>query len=325
MITKVYNYLKENIKFFIFLIILFIVLTFKFPYYIDTPGGLLDVNDRVYIEDSYENEGSFNLAYVTEFDATIPTLIIAYFNDNWDILKKEDVTYNNETIEENQKRNKILLEESLNNSIIVGFNLAGEEVNVSDRKVYVTYVLEDAVTDLKIGDQIIKVNDKIVNSKEDVMNLIKEADELNIEVINDNNKYIRKAKKTDGVVGIIVTETKNVETEKEVKFDFKESESGPSGGFIMALATYDNLIEEDLTKGLKIVGTGTIDEKGNVGAIGGVKYKVKAAEKNKADIFFVPKDNYEDAIKVKNDSNLKIEIVSVTNINDAIEYLKAYE
>jgi len=265
------------------------------------------------------------LAYVTEFDATIPTLIIAYFNDNWDILKKEDVTYNNETIEENQKRNKILLEESLNNSIIVGFNLAGEEVNVSDRKVYVTYVLEDAVTDLKIGDQIIKVNDKIVNSKEDVMNLIKEADELNIEVINDNNKYIRKAKKTDGVVGIIVTETKNVETEKEVKFDFKESESGPSGGFIMALATYDNLIEEDLTKGLKIVGTGTIDEKGNVGAIGGVKYKVKAAEKNKADIFFVPKDNYEDAIKVKNDSNLKIEIVSVTNINDAIEYLKAYE
>jgi len=60
LITKVYNYLKENIKFFIFLIILFIVLTFKFPYYIDTPGGLLDVNDRVYIEDSYENEGSFN-------------------------------------------------------------------------------------------------------------------------------------------------------------------------------------------------------------------------------------------------------------------------
>lgn len=323
MITKVYNYLKENIKFFIFLIFLFIVFTFELPYYIDTPGGLLDVDDRVYIEDSYENEGSFNLAYVTEIKATIPTLIIAYFNDNWDILKKEDIMYSNETIEENKKRNKILLEESLNNSIIVGFNLAGEEVIVSNRKVYVTYVLEGAKTDLKIGDQIIKINDKTINSKEDVMNLIKENEDLSIEVINDNNTYIRKASKTDGVIGIVVNETKDVETKKEIKFNFKESESGPSGGFIMALATYDNLIAEDLTNGKKIVGTGTIDEFGNVGAIGGVQYKVKAANKSKADIFFVPKDNYEDAIKVKNDKNLKINIVSVSNINDAIEYLKS--
>ena len=48
------------------------------------------------------------------------------------------------------------------------------------------------------------------------------------------------------------------------------------------LAIYKELIEEDITHGLKIVGTGTIDELGNVGEIDGVKYKILGAVKNKA-------------------------------------------
>ena len=55
-----------------------------------------------------------------------------------------------------------------------------------------------------------------------------------------------------------------------------------------ALLIYDYLTEEDITKGRTIVGTGTIDENGNVGSIGGVKYKLKGAVKNKAEIFLVP-------------------------------------
>ena len=60
------------------------------------------------------------------------------------------------------------------------------------------------------------------------------------------------------------------------------------------------IVDEDITKGKTVVGTGTIDIDGNVGAIGGVKYKLIGAVKNKADVFLVPKDNYEEAIEVKN-------------------------
>lgn len=322
MITKLYNYIKENIKFFIILFFLFFLFTFEFPYYIDAPGGLLDVEDRVYIENSYEISGSLNLAYVSEINATIPTLIYAYFNDDWDILKKEEVIADNETIEENEYRNKLLLEESKCDAVIVGFQLAGENIEIENRELYVTYISEDAITDLKIGDQIVSINNIKINSKSEAMDVISNNQKFHIEVINDGKKYIRSATKQNNVIGILISETKEVKTLKKVEFKFKDSESGPSGGFMMALSIYDYLTEEDLTKGLKIVGTGTIDENGNVGAIGGVEYKIKAAIKNKADIFFVPVDNYEEALKVKTEDNLNINLISVSNIMDAINYLK---
>ena len=322
MITKLYNYLKQNIKFFVVLFFLFFLFTFELPFYIDAPGGLLDVKDRVYVEDSNEISGSLNLAYVTELNATIPTLIYSYFNDDWDIVKKEKVVADNETIKESEYRNHILLEESKDNAVIVGFSLANEKLEIKNRELYVTYIDPNAITDLKIKDQIISINNVKINSKAEALDVINSNEKFNIEVINDGKKYIRSATKQDGVIGILVSETKEIDTSKKVEFKFKDSESGPSGGFMMALSIYDYLTLDDLTNNKKIVGTGTIDEEGNVGAIGGVEYKLKAAVKSKADIFFVPIDNYIEALKVKNENNLSIDLVSVSNITDAINYLK---
>ena len=88
-----------------------------------------------------------------------------------------------------------------------------------------------------------------------------------------------------------------------------------------SLAIYTKLTGIDLLKGRKIVGTGTIDSNGNVGEIGGVKYKLKGAVTNDADIFMVPEENYEEAIKIKNEKNYDIDIVKVENLHSAIEYL----
>ena len=84
------------------------------------------------------------------------------------------------------------------------------------------------------------------------------------------------------------------------------------------------MIDKDITNGLKIVGTGTIDEFGNVGSIGGVEYKIKAAVKKKADLFFVPLDNYEEALKAKEENELNIKLISIKHIDDAIEYLNNF-
>ena len=45
MITKLYKFLTKNIKFFI-LLMLFLICFIDLPYYIDAPGGLLNVNDK---------------------------------------------------------------------------------------------------------------------------------------------------------------------------------------------------------------------------------------------------------------------------------------
>jgi len=64
--------------------------------------------------------------------------------------------------------------------------------------------------------------------------------------------------------------------------------AGPSAGLMFALSIVDRLSPGDLTHGHKIAGTGTIDNDGYVGPIGGVKQKVIGARKTGATYFFVP-------------------------------------
>ena len=65
---------------------------------------------------------------------------------------------------------------------------------------------------------------------------------------------------------------------------------GPSAGFMFSLEIYNQLTEEDLTKGYQIAGTGTIDADGTVGPIGGIEQKIVAADKAGAEFFFAPNE-----------------------------------
>ena len=83
---------------------------------------------------------------------------------------------------------------------------------------------------------------------------------------------------------------------------------------------------EDLTRGYKIVGTGTIDLDGNVGEISGIEYKLKAAVKEEADIFLAPAGiNYEKAIVLANQNNYDINIIGVATFEDTLNYLTALQ
>ena len=81
---------KENYKFIILLILILLIFNIKFPYYIDAPGGISDIKEKIEIN-GYDSIGSFNLAYVKEYKATIPTLLISLFNKDYNIYKKEEV------------------------------------------------------------------------------------------------------------------------------------------------------------------------------------------------------------------------------------------
>ncbi len=326
MLNKLYDKLKklvkENHKFLVILFILFGLFNVKLPYYIECPGGILDVSKRVELEQHYTINGSFNLAYVTSFKATIPSLIYASMNKNWDIIKKEDMLMQ-EKEDVIEYRNHIMLDEANANAVVVAFRKAKEYYNITNRKLIVVYTDEKSDTNLKIGDQIIEVNGVKVDSREDILNLLND-DKITFRVLNDDNEKYAKKVDIDGekLLGIIISEVKDVDTNIDVRFKFDESESGPSGGFMMALSIYNYLTPDDITGGRKIVGTGTIDENGNVGSIGGIKYKLIGASKEKADLFFVPEDNYEEALKVAKENKLSIKIVKIKHIDDAINYLK---
>ncbi|WUH93341.1 hypothetical protein OG900_26650 [Streptomyces sp. NBC_00433] len=74
---------------------------------------------------------------------------------------------------------------------------------------------------------------------------------------------------------------------------------GPSAGLLFTLGIIDKIQGDghggDLTGGRVIAGTGTIDARGNVGAVGGVPLKEQAARKDGATVFLVPRAECSDA------------------------------
>jgi PDZ domain-containing protein len=72
------------------------------------------------------------------------------------------------------------------------------------------------------------------------------------------------------------------------------SVGGPSAGLMFSLAIYDALTPGELTGGKKIAGTGTLDDAGTVGPIGGIRQKLIGARRAGADFFLAPADNCAD-------------------------------
>jgi PDZ domain-containing protein len=94
---------------------------------------------------------------------------------------------------------------------------------------------------------------------------------------------------------------------------------GPSAGLMFALGIYDKLTPGDLTGGEFVAGTGTIDDAGQVGPIGGIEMKTVGARSKGARYFLTPADNCAAAAKGTPDG---LTLVKVDSIGDALGALK---
>ena len=118
---------------------------------------------------------------------------------------------------------------------------------------------------------------------------------------------------------------------------------GPSAGALMTLLTISALNGSTLNQSITL--TGTIDNEGHVGAIGGVLEKAKAAKEGGKTLFLLPKENSKlvtynyvkkqyggltllkrvpEVIDAKEyiEENVGIEVEYVDNIDDVLEYEK---
>lgn len=326
MMNKIKDFFKENIKFFIFLIIFMVVINIPLPYYILAPGGVIDIRDRIKIENKNETEGTLNLLYVTEYEANVGMMVMSYILKDWDTEKVEEVQLSNESMEEIAIRNKVMLENSMQNAILVAYNKSGNTVNIKGQENIVIATTSD--NGIKVGDKILRANGIDIDNVETLREVIAKTDigeTIVLDVIREDKAEQINVKVTGNdetkAVGVVVLTNYIYDVDPELELSFKATEGGASGGLMIALNIYNSLTSEDITKGRRIAGTGTIDALGNVGAIDGVKYKIIGAHKNKMEIVFVPKDNYEEAIKVKEEYNYDMEIISVDTFDDALNYL----
>ncbi|MFD4135826.1 PDZ domain-containing protein [Streptomyces goshikiensis] len=94
---------------------------------------------------------------------------------------------------------------------------------------------------------------------------------------------------------------------------------GPSAGLMFALGIVDKLTPEDLTGGKFIAGTGTIDDEGKVGPIGGIQMKTIGARQAGARYFLTPAENCASAAAHVPDG---LTLVKVSTIDDATKALQ---
>ncbi len=324
--AKVKRFIKENYIFLICLVGIYLLFTIELPYVIYTPGGNINLNDRVEVDGSEESEGTYNMAFVTMFRGSIPFVLLSYVIPNWDLVSAEDITYEGQTLEQLFEIDKIYMESSVNSATILAYEKAGKEIVELEEYMNIVYIDKLSKTNLEIGDRIISVDDTYTTYDEIIEYLTTKevGEDYQITVLRDGKevKTTSEVIELDGEpkIGIVFISTYEYSTSPQLDVKVKSDESGPSGGLMLTLSIYDALIEEDLTKGLKIVGTGTIDINGNVGQIDGVKYKMLGSKD--ADIFLCPEENYEEAIKVKEENDLTMEVYKVKTFDEAVKILQ---
>ncbi len=123
---------------------------------------------------------------------------------------------------------------------------------------------------------------------------------------------------TKGYLGVTPEE---INADPSLKIDFNVGNiGGPSAGLMLTLAVIDKLGAQNLTGGRFIAGTGTITGTGEVGEIGGITHKTRAARDAGATEFLVPTGNCAEA---RSDVPDGLTLVKVDSLTDAISALSA--
>lgn len=323
-------------------IMLYVLVYMPTPYIITQPGSAEAVKPMVEVKNGDEKEeGQFLMTTVSASYANLSLLFLSKFNEHAEIVKKSD-RLQGRTKDEYSAEQVYYMSDSQSSAMEAAYEKAGIAYKIVPKYIYVTGLSKDPAPqgDIKAGDKILSVNgtatpDPEVLSKQladkkvgDTVQMQLERDgetitsEITLVQIEDS-----ETGKTRPGLGVMIGVIQKVKSEDSAyQIHFKDTQvGGPSAGLMFTLEIYNQLTPGDLTKGHIIAGTGTISKDGTVGAIGGVVHKIVAADREHAEIFFVPKDNYEDAKKKAESIGTDMVLVPVETLDDALEYLDTLE
>ncbi|MEV6908347.1 PDZ domain-containing protein [Amycolatopsis sp. NPDC051071] len=176
------------------------------------------------------------------------------------------------------------------------------------------------------GDRLTVVNGKTVAEATDVraaLNGTKPGQTVQITFKSDGQAErtvpLTLAQRPDGPEGFMgLTAVDRADVPFDVKISLQDV-GGPSAGLMFALAIVDKMEQGDLAGGRHIAGTGEISEKGVVGAIGGISFKVVGAREAGASDFLVPAHNCAEAKTAAPDG---LNLIKVSTLDEAIVQLE---
>ncbi|KKK39672.1 hypothetical protein WQ57_02995 [Mesobacillus campisalis] len=320
-------------------ILLFASVFYYLPFYVSKPGMAKELGPIIEVEGGYEEEGTFMLTTVRMGRANIYSYLTAKLSKYQEIFPLEAIRAENESDEDYTNRQLHMMDSSKVNAIEVAYKKAGLPVQYQFNGIYVLQVVPGMPAEGKLftGDRILDIDGKDFRSSTEFIEYVsskKAGEEVTLTVEHQKEKkqvslalqQFDQSSDRAGI-GIVPVDDKDIEVDPNVNVKTDEI-GGPSAGLMFSLEIYNQLVEEDLTQGYDIAGTGTIASDGTVGRIGGIEQKVVAADKAGADIFFAPNEkgakdsNYQAAKRTAEDINTKMEIVPVDTFDDAVDYLE---
>ncbi|MBU9672169.1 PDZ domain-containing protein [Planococcus sp. CP5-4] len=333
---------SKKLWFFVLVMALVVfVSSYRLDAYISRPGDAYELSPLVEVEGRDEgDEGTLSLMTVTMFNATPALYIMAQFQEGYKVLDPEQVRSPHESDEEYNVRQLKLMSDSQVNALQVAFEEAGKPYEVSSNGVFILNVLEDGAAAglLSPGDRLLEIDDQAYDSMEDFLEYLgtkKVGDKVEL-VIERDNRTIKQTvtlaplptEPERAGIGISFVEDKEIETTPDVSID-SDTIGGPSAGLMFTLEILNQLLDEDITHGYDIAGTGTMESDGTVGPIGGIDQKVIAADRAGIDVFFAPDhhdkserpSNFDVAVETAEEIGTEMDIVPVADIDAALDYL----
>lgn len=312
------------------LVFVLLVSLVRVDYRVTAPGYNNEVDRFINLDIGYEAEGSFHTTSVIVLDEMTALQYFVGTREKRVQVSEHPAYYDNIDIGDLRIMGSYSKDDSLSKSLVVGIENALFDISYETHiMVYLTftYLQEDT---LELGDYIVTVNGNdpfteidAVGCEETATFVIERGDETLTYDVTKN--YIDD---TNCAFGLSVKTYTEIYSSAIDYALVKTSTGGPSGGLMQSLYIFNQLTPNDLTGGLKIAGTGTIDVDGSVGKIGGIEQKIITSALNGIDVFFVPYlsdseyDNYIVAQQVLEGLNSDMVLVPVQNFSDAIDYLE---
>jgi len=316
-----------------YLIILFPFGFAKSDYYFMSPGPPYQWDIEINEVETFNFEGNLFQLTVRRDEANYFVYAWANINNEIDLYPREVILPDGVTPQELSEISIQNMITSENVAIAVALNSLGYNIESEGDGVLVVGLLDNSpVKDILLkNDLITSINNEIVKSTTEFISLLKTyeiGDTVQIGLIRDDKEINFKTTliehieyENEPMVGFLAS-TPNQQFVFPFEIDINTGNvGGPSAGMMMALNVYNKLVEEDITNGKKIAGTGTIEIDGSVGPVGGVKQKVIAAKRANATLILVPTANFQEA-NVYSDENTSI--VAVDSFEEALNVISDF-
>jgi PDZ domain-containing secreted protein len=280
---------------------------------IQMPGGLIPIEERIILDESYEVMGGFSSVFIYSLDEhTLLLRALAQGVPGVEVIDQAPAAIALPGRELNL-RGQILYDASITASLIQAFQAANLSIETEFQGLRVVFGVDESP--IRIGDLLTRVDTTDITSIAMFIEYVKDLDTI---TLNDTHTISRRE---DGLYGLTLMEEVTI-TSTQIGYKIVSTNvQGGSGGLLQTLSLYNRLVEVDITNGARIAGTGTMSVTGVVGPIGGVRQKVIAAAREDVDIFLVPMQDYAAAKAELDQLDTTMVLIPVATFNDALQAL----